>query len=93
MIRFMEVVILIALALAFMVLYVLSLGQGILFLYRLPTAVGISDLSAVQHKGINLTILAFGPLLFFFLAPRILPCLPLLCYPYKLGGENKVRMF
>jgi hypothetical protein len=97
---FREVIILIALALAFLVLYVLPLDLGILFLDRLPTSVGISDISAVQRKAINLTILALGPLLFFFfvcgfffLAPRILPCLPLLCYPYKLGGENKIRMF
>jgi len=66
-IRFREVI-LIALALAFMVLYVLPLGLGILFLDRLPTPVGISDISAVQRKAINLTILALGPLLFFFLS-------------------------
>jgi len=67
-IRFREVIILIALALAFMVLYVLPSGLGILFLDRLPTSVGISDISAVQRKAINLTILAVGPLLFFFLS-------------------------
>jgi hypothetical protein len=89
-IKFREVIILIALALAFMVLYVLPLGLGILFLDRLSTSVGISDISPVQRKAINLTSyypctwttsVPFFVCGFFFLAPRILPCLPRLCYP------------
>ncbi len=95
-IRFREVIILIALALAFMVLYVLPLGLGILFLDRLPISVGISDISPVQRKAINLTILCtwttsvlFFVCGFFFLAPRVLPCLPSSATP--ISWVEKIR--